>query len=80
MADKNDSNAVGVMRRLRYAAAVLGVLAGAVSAQEWKPERNVEIVVSSGAGGAADRSARVIQIYCQRKKHRSHPKWHKPAR
>lgn len=38
---------------------------GAVHAQEWKPEKNVEIVVSSGAGGAADRSARVIQKYLQ---------------
>lgn len=40
-------------------------VAGTVSAQEWKPEKNVEIVVSSGAGGAADRSARVIQKYLQ---------------
>ena len=30
-------------------------------AQEWKPERNVEIVVNSGAGGAADRQARLVQ-------------------
>lgn len=37
--------------------------AGTAYAQEWKPEKNVEIVVSSGAGGAADRSARVIQKY-----------------
>lgn len=36
-----------------------------VSAQEWRPEKNVEIVVSSGAGGAADRSARVIQKFLQ---------------
>ncbi len=34
-------------------------------AQEWKPEKNVEIVVSSGAGGAADRSARTIQRFLQ---------------
>ncbi len=43
-----------------------GVIAAALAAfpvasQEWKPGRNVEIVVSSGAGGAADRSARVTQ-------------------
>ena len=30
-------------------------------AQDWKPERNVDIVVNSGAGGAADRQARVVQ-------------------
>ncbi len=45
----------------------LGMMAccfvGAAGAQDWKPEKNVEIVVSSGAGGAADRSARVIQKY-----------------
>lgn len=39
--------------------------AGAAVAQEWKPERNVEIIVSSGAGGAADRSARTIQRFLQ---------------
>lgn len=33
--------------------------------QEWKPSRNVEIVVGSGAGGAADRSARVAQRFLQ---------------
>ena len=35
--------------------------AGSVAAQDWKPAKNVEIVVNSGAGGAADRSARVAQ-------------------
>ena len=30
-------------------------------AQEWKPERNIDIVVNSGAGGAADRQARFVQ-------------------
>lgn len=38
-----------------------GVLAAPVFAQAWKPERNVEIVVNSGAGGAADRQARFVQ-------------------
>lgn len=40
-------------------ASVLSV--GTAVAQEWKPSKNVEIVVNSGAGGAADRSARVVQ-------------------
>ncbi len=39
--------------------------AGTAVAQEWKPERNIELVVSSGAGGAADRSARTIQKFLQ---------------
>ena len=30
-------------------------------AQPWKPTRNIEIIVSSGAGGAADREARELQ-------------------
>ena len=34
-------------------------------AQAWKPDRNVEIVVNSGAGGAADRQARFIQRMLQ---------------
>lgn len=33
-------------------------------AQDWKPARNVDIVVSSGAG-AADRQARVTQRFLQ---------------
>jgi putative tricarboxylic transport membrane protein len=36
-------------------------VAGSAAGQEWKPSKNVEIVVNSGAGGAADRSARVTQ-------------------
>lgn len=41
------------------------LVAGTAVAQEWKPERNIELVVSSGAGGAADRSARTIQRFLQ---------------
>lgn len=39
--------------------------ANAAAAQEWKPVRNVDILVSSGAGGAADRSARQVQRLLQ---------------
>jgi putative tricarboxylic transport membrane protein len=35
------------------------------TAQEWKPQRNVDIVVNSGAGGAADRQSRVAQKFLQ---------------
>ena len=34
-------------------------------AQEWKPARNVDIVVASGAGGSSDRTARVVQKLLQ---------------
>ena len=36
------------------------------SAQPWKPTRNLEIIVSSGPGGAADREARELQKHMQR--------------
>ena len=39
--------------------------AGAAAAQEWKPGRNVDIVVASGAGGSSDRTARVVQRLLQ---------------
>lgn len=58
--------------RGRWAAVLwCAALAGAAtwappaSAQAWKPEKNVDIVVSSGAGGAADRSARTLQKFIQ---------------
>lgn len=34
-------------------------------AQEWKPSRNIDIIVSSGPGGAADREARTVQKFLQ---------------
>jgi putative tricarboxylic transport membrane protein len=37
------------------------VAATPAAGQEWKPSHNVDIVVSSGAGGSSDRSARVMQ-------------------
>ena len=43
----------------------LCIVAGAASAQDWKPARNVDIVVASGAGGSSDRSARVVQKLLQ---------------
>lgn len=36
-----------------------------VRAQSWKPDRNVDIIVNSGAGGASDRQARVVQRLLQ---------------
>jgi putative tricarboxylic transport membrane protein len=40
-------------------------LAGTASAQDWKPAKNVDIVVASGAGGSSDRTARVVQRLLQ---------------
>lgn len=41
------------------------LLAGPALAQEWKPSKNVDIVVASGAGGSSDRTARVVQRLLQ---------------
>lgn len=41
------------------------LVAGAAMAQEWKPQKNVDLVVSAGAGGAADRQARLLQRFLQ---------------
>jgi len=43
-----------------FASLVL-LAAGAAGAQEWKPARNVDISIASGAGGAADRQGRQLQ-------------------
>lgn len=49
--------------------AVIGAAGLAVTppavAQEWKPAKNVDIVVASGAGGSSDRTARVVQRLLQ---------------
>lgn len=41
------------------------VMAAPAVAQEWKPAKNVDIVVASGAGGSSDRTARVVQRLLQ---------------
>ena len=49
-----------------HVAAVLLALASApAAAQAWKPQKNVEIVSTAGAGGSSDRGARVVQKYIQ---------------
>src|SRR5690606_4293909 len=40
-------------------------VAAQAPAQSWKPERTLEIVVNSGAGGAADRQSRLVQKMLQ---------------
>jgi putative tricarboxylic transport membrane protein len=40
---------------------LLCAFAALANAQEWKPSKNVEIIVSTGAGGASDRQARTVQ-------------------
>lgn len=45
--------------------ALSAIVASTAVAQEWKPGKNVDIVVASGAGGSSDRSARVVQRLLQ---------------
>lgn len=55
------------LRRTAWCAAVAAALAaGHAGAQGWKPEKNVDIIVASGAGGSSDRTARVIQKLLQK--------------
>lgn len=44
---------------------LIALALGPVHAQAWKPQKTVEIVSSAGAGGSADRGARVVQKYLQ---------------
>lgn len=46
-------------------AIVAGTVTFSAAAQEWKPQKNVELIVSAGAGGAADRQARLLQRFLQ---------------
>jgi putative tricarboxylic transport membrane protein len=45
--------------------AIAAAFAHPAAAQEWKPAKNVDIVVSAAAGGSSDRSARVVQKLLQ---------------
>ena len=46
-------------------AALAAACSPATAQQPWQPTRNVEIIVNSGAGGAADRQGRAAQRYLQ---------------
>lgn len=52
-------------RSVTFAALLTLASLSSAHAQAWKPERNVDIIVNSGAGGAADRQARVVQRLLQ---------------
>ncbi|HEU0289410.1 MAG TPA: tripartite tricarboxylate transporter substrate binding protein, partial [Burkholderiales bacterium] len=47
---------------LAAAAAVSGV-----HAADWKPEKSIELVVGSAAGGPLDATARIVQRYAEQK-------------
>jgi putative tricarboxylic transport membrane protein len=50
---------------ITFCAALASLAAAPALAQQWKPSRNVELIVASGAGGAADRQGRTVQKYLQ---------------
>ncbi len=57
-----------IIRRIAIAAAAtVGLLTAApVTAQDWTPERPVEMVIMAGTGGGADRLARLFQSIIQK--------------
>jgi putative tricarboxylic transport membrane protein len=62
-------------RRIAIAAtACVGMITAApVAAQDWKPERPVEMVIMAGQGGGADRLARLFQSIIQKENLSSMP-------
>jgi len=50
---------VGIVFKLAFAASVL--LPGSAGAQGWSPQRNVELIVPSTAGGSLDTTGRTVQ-------------------
>ena len=48
--------------------AVLAIMCSPAPAAEWKPERNIEIIVGTGVGGGQDKSARALQRILQDRK------------
>ncbi len=55
------------MKRGLLMCALLCLAAGA-GAAEWRPERNVEVIVGTGAGGGQDKTARTVQRILQERK------------
>ena len=51
-----------------YAAMFLMLTAAGVSAQAWKPEKPVEIIIGTSAGGPQDRMGRAVQRILQERK------------
>jgi len=56
------------MKKLALALAGVALAAVPAAAQEWKPTRNVEYIVPSGAGAALDSGARMIKEVIERYK------------
>lgn len=53
--------------RIALAALLMG-MSVAAQAAEWSPDRNVEIIVGTGAGGGQDKTARTLQRILQERK------------
>lgn len=54
------------LRGIASAVAALALVASPVSAQEWQPQKPVEMVIMAGQGGGADRLARLFQSIIQK--------------
>ena len=61
MSNSDQIGPAGRKRLFWFISPLFFLLASASMAAEWKPEKNVEFVIGTGAGGALDRTARLIQ-------------------
>ena len=59
---------IGVHRWLHFCLLALAAVAMPATAADWKPERNVEIVVGTSPGGGQDKTARLVQRLFTEKK------------
>ncbi len=60
---------IPLLRAIRFLAAIsLLAMAHGAAAQSWKPNRNVELVAASAAGGGSDNLARLVQKILQEQK------------
>ena len=65
----HDQSQRSILAMAAFVAAAFFALTAPVSmAQAWKPEKAVEVVVSSAPGGSNDRVARIIQKIVQEQK------------
>ncbi|MFT5115664.1 MAG: putative tricarboxylic transport membrane protein [Parasphingorhabdus sp.] len=60
-------------KKVLLASACASLLLGAVSANAWEPKKPIEFVIMAGAGGGADKMARLMQTIIEKHKFSSKP-------
>ena len=67
VAERSGNNLRSVRTALCAAALALFLFAGSAFAADWKPERNIEVIVGVVPGGPLDATARLIQKYLEQR-------------